>query len=93
MITFDPATDCPDRCCSCKRPLIDQDADLCACCCETVCDDCREDVGGLTHCPTCAASAYEFINAGGDCGQENAGLHATPQSAALPGDGQMQLPG
>lgn len=57
-------------------------ATACACCGRTVCESCRDEIGGLTHCPECAADAREFINGG-----ETHGL--APQ---MPDHGQEQLP-
>lgn len=51
-----------DTCTACKQPVADLGP--CACCGESVCQSCRDEIGGLTHCPACAGLAREFINGG-----------------------------
>lgn len=79
-----------DTCNTCHAPLAGAEY-LCELCGENVCMDCRDEIGGMTHCPACAQLAREFINGGKvNCAGETVHTQANPR--ALPGDGQELLP-
>lgn len=81
-----------ETCNTCHSPL-GLDAPLCEVCFEAVCESCREEIGGMTHCPECAQLAREFLNTGEVTTSAGESLYPAFAPSTLPSHGQAQFSG